>query len=123
MREIASFLDFSELENAFGAWFERYILQDYKKHGEKVNQPTPQDHILQRGHVTECADAFVWANDLLPESEDFSIQAMALATSQKMTLAQAQGKCHRFIRVHKSLKRLAESADRKMSALQSLLRN
>lgn len=121
MKEIATFQQFGDLEAAFDDWFNDTFLPEFKRHGGRVSEPTPREAMLQRSVMHEVTDALTWSNELQPDAEDFENQAMALATAQ-MTVAEAKGKCHRFIKTHKALKRLSESAEKKLSCLQSLLR-
>ncbi len=119
MRPIASFSDLPTLEASFTEWYAQYIHSGLTEHGNKVVAEIPREQISWRPAMMECADAFTWANSLLPDLDDFEVQALGILTAD-MTLAEARGKAHRIIRVHKAVKRLADSADRKLSALQTI---
>lgn len=123
MREISSYKTLEELDSAFGEWVATNLTGDsWQLHAGNAAKPIPKESMHWRSHMIECADALAWANDLRPDAEDYETQALALA-SVDCKVAVAQGKCHRYIRAHKFLKRMAETADRKLSCLQSLCRN
>ncbi len=119
--QLSTFTDLESLEAEFTKWFNADFLPGFKQHGEKVSMPIPKEQMHWRSVAVEATDALTWSKDLEALANDFEEQALGIAT-EHLTVAQARGKCHKFIRVHKALKRLSESADRKLSALQSLLR-
>ncbi len=120
MREIPTFQDVATLEIAFLDWCVS-ALQEYNAHAANVSKSLPAETIYLRDAAIDATNALTWAKDLEAEAEDWESQAMGILT-ESLTVAQAKGKAHQMVRVHKMLKRLSESGDRKLSALQSLMR-
>ncbi len=122
MRLISSFATLGELETAFESWFTDHFQPAFKAHSLNISKPIPRESMYWKDEMLNCSDALTFAKDLAPDAEDFQIQALGILT-ENFTVAEAMGKCHRVVRVHQALKRLAESADRRLSCLQSLNKN
>lgn len=102
---------------------------EFAKHATTAAMPISQ---LEPGfwpdRMTALADAYGWAKLYEPEIRECEMQAVALLTStidgngRPMTTAKAEALSYELHALVKMLKQLAETADRKLSTLQSLNR-
>ena len=110
------------LSDDFEKWLtDNGVAERYKRHAEKVAAPLDREEAHWADLLEDYSDAYAFAQSLRAEADDFEIQAMAAATVDR-TIAQASGVCAVYLRWNRALKRLAESADRRTSVLQTLLR-
>ena len=106
----------------FMAWMEAEGVEaKFLIHAGKVSEPIKRESIYWQDLLLDFSDAHAWANDLRAIADEWENRAMAEAT-ETLTVAQAKGFCHTEIRWASALKRLAESADRRTSVLQTLLK-
>jgi len=102
---------------------------EFSKHAQIAALPISQ---LEPGfwpdRMTALADAFGWAKLFESEIRECEMQAVALLTAtvdangKPMTTAKAEAQCYELHALVKMMKQLAETADRKLSTLQSLNR-
>ena len=111
-----------DIKRDFYLWLgDENISEGMKHHGAKCSTPIPREPQYWPDMLLDFSDAYAWAQSLIADAADYETRAMALLTVDK-TIKQAEGDCSEIIRWHRALRRLAESADRRTSVLQSAMR-
>lgn len=109
-----------ECENIAFEWWERNI-DSYKAHAENVARPlSGLEPIFWQDRMLILADAYAYAKSHEPFMREVEQQSIALLTEAGYTVARAEVEARRVHKAVKMLRQLAESADRKLSCLQSL---
>ena len=120
MATLKQCLTLEQVDAYAGDWWEGEK-PEYEKHAAIASAPLAKlEPQYWPDRILALADAAGWGWMAYPEVREMEQQALAILTADGMTVARAEATLSRYHRSVKAVDLLAKTADRKLSALQSL---